>query len=139
MEYKGGLPLKTKQNPELSSGGWSPHSVGSPTRWVVQEPICISVPAGVVVRGSVWLQWIFFGDSFKEFAHFMMGDLPMHLFTLHWVFSSFSPKTAWPLCLTFPVHLISPQATFFPPGWKNSSKGNVLPMWKRWNKKWQKH
>ena len=25
------------------------------------------------------------------------------------------------------------------PGWKKSPKGNGLPMWKKWNKKWQKH
>ena len=28
---------------------------------------------------------------------------------------------------------------FVSPDEKKFSKGNVLPMWKRWNKKWQKH
>ena len=32
----------------------------SPARWVFQEPICVSAPAGIVVRGCIWLQWIFF-------------------------------------------------------------------------------
>ena len=32
----------------------------SPARWVFQEPICISVPAGEVVRGCIQLKWIFF-------------------------------------------------------------------------------
>ena len=32
-----------------------------------------------------------------------MGDLQVHLFTPHWVFSSFWPKTAWPSCPTLPI------------------------------------
>ena len=32
----------------------------SSARWVFQEPICVSAPAGIVVRGCIWLQWIFF-------------------------------------------------------------------------------
>ena len=31
----------------------------SPARWVFWEPICISGPPGTVVRGCLWLQWIF--------------------------------------------------------------------------------
>ena len=31
----------------------------SSARWVFYKPSCISVPAGLVVRGCVWLQWIF--------------------------------------------------------------------------------
>ena len=30
----------------------------SPTRWMFWEPICCSVPVGVVVRGCIQLQWI---------------------------------------------------------------------------------
>ena len=33
----------------------------SPTKRVFWEPVCISVPAGIVVRGCVQLQWIFSG------------------------------------------------------------------------------
>ena len=58
----------------------------------VLEPICISVPNGIVVRGCIWLQWICFEDSFNTFSHFMMGDLWAHLPTPCWVFSSFRPK-----------------------------------------------
>ena len=39
----------------------------------------MSAPAGVVVRGCVWLRQNFFEDSFNVFAHFMMGDLQVHL------------------------------------------------------------
>ena len=56
----------------------------SSTGWV------FSVPAGNVVRGCIWLQWIFFFlKTLNVFAHFMMGDLSVHLPTPHWVFSSF--------------------------------------------------
>ena len=81
----------------------------------------------------------FFWDPFN--THFMTGGLWVHLLISRWVFSSFWPKTAWTLCPTLPIHPISPQQLlficFFP--WikkKKSSKGNVLPMWKKWNKKW---
>ena len=66
------------------------------------------------MRGCVRLQWIFFfEDSFNTSAHFMMSDLQVHPLIPHWVFSSFWPKMAWPLCPTLPIHLISPQTTFF--------------------------
>ena len=83
----------------------------------------------------------FFEDSLNMFAHFTMSDLRAHLPTPHWGFSSFWPKMAWPLCPTFPIHLILPDPLFCCcfPGWKKSSKGKVLPMWKRWNKNQQKH
>ena len=107
------------------------------TRWVFQGPICISVLAGIVVRGCIWLQWIFL-KTFNTFAHFIMGDLQGHLPTLCWVFSRFCffflPKMAWPPCLALPIHPISPQGALFVclfPWMKKFSKGNVLPMWKR--------
>ena len=79
----------------------------------------------------------FFGDSCNAFAHFMMGDLWAFLPTLCWVFTSFWTKMAWPPCPTLPIHPISLWVIFFPPDEKMSSKGNILLMWKRWNKKWQ--
>ena len=63
----------------------------SQAKWVFYECICISVPAGIVVRGCIQLQWISFEDSFNAWAHFMMDDLRGHLPTLRWVFS-FWPK-----------------------------------------------
>ena len=81
---------------------------------------------------AVCLQLIFFEGSFTTFDHFMMGDLQAHLPTPCWVFSSFWPKKTWPWCLTLPMHLILPIATFFCfPSWKKSSKRNILPMRKR--------
>ena len=67
----------------------------------------------------------------------MMGDFRVHLSTLSWVFSSFWPKPVWSPCPVLPIHLISPQKTSDSPRWSMSSKGSVLLMWKRWNKKWQ--
>ena len=43
-----------------------------------------------------------------------------------------------PPCRTLPIHPISPRVTFFCfSSWKKSFKGSVLPMWKKWNKKWR--
>ena len=55
----------------------------------------------------------FFEDSFSVFAHFMMGDLWLHLPTPHWVFSSFWPKMVWPPCPTLSIYLISPRVACF--------------------------
>ena len=67
------------KKPELSSGEWAACSTGFP-HWVsVLEPICIIVPPGIVVRGSIWPQGTFLEDSFSAFAHLMMGDLRAHL------------------------------------------------------------
>ena len=82
------------------------------------------------------------GNFFEDFQH-------VHPFHDGWfmsasahtssVFSSFWPKTAWPLWpRPHPSHhsLDLTQATFFCfPKWKKSSKGNVWPMWKRWKQK----
>ena len=43
------------------------------TGWVFWKPTCISVPTGVVVRGCVWLQWIF------------LKTLSIHLPIVWWV------------------------------------------------------
>ena len=58
----------------------------------------------------------FFEDYFSSFAHFLMGDLQAHLPTLHWVFSSFWPKMAWPPCPTLPNLLygeLAPEWLFY--------------------------
>ena len=105
----GGLP----KPPKLSSGGWIPCSTGIPHYVSVLGTHLYQCANWYVMRGCVWLQWIFFENSFNVFAQFMMGDLWVHLPTLCWVFSSFWSKTAWFLCPTLPIHLISPCATFF--------------------------
>ena len=56
-----------------------------------------------------------------------------------WVFSRFWPKTAWLPCLTLPIHLVLPHDFFWFLWMKKSSKGNDFLMWKKWNKKQQKH
>ena len=51
----------------------------------------------------------------------------------------FLTKNGWPhVPPSLFTHLV-PTNFFHFPGWKKSSKGNILPMWKRWNKTWQKH
>ena len=57
------------------------------------------------------------------FDYFMMGDLQVHLPTLHWVLGSFWPKTAWSPFPILPIYPISPQAIFYYPGWKKVLKG----------------
>ena len=44
----------------------------SPTKWVFLEPICISVPAGIVVRSCIRLWSVFLEDSFSVFACFLL-------------------------------------------------------------------
>ena len=108
----------------------------SPAMLMFKEPICISVPAGIVVRGCAWLQWIF------------LKTISMHLPISGWVICEctwphsaecsavFDQKMAQPPCPTLPIHLISPRVTFFQfPQMKKSSKGSILPIWRRWNKK----
>ena len=72
---------------------------------------CSRNPLAGVEEGCVWLQEFFW--RLNVFAHFMMGDLRVHLPSPHWVFSSFWPKPAWPLFPTLPCHLILPWATVF--------------------------
>ena len=61
--------------------------------------------------------------SLNTFAHFMMGDLQVHLTTLHWVFSSFWPKMAWLSCPTFPIHWSCSEQPFFVSWMKKVLKG----------------
>ena len=65
----------------------------SPARWA----FCISVSAGIVVRGCVQLQWIFIEDSqcvCPSCDGLFMSAPPYTVL----VFSSFWPQTAWPPC-----------------------------------------
>ena len=78
----------------------------------------------------------FFEGSCSILALFMMGDLWAHLPTLHWVFSSFWPKTTWPQCPNpYSPHLATSKFFLFPWCKNISSRGNVLPMWMKQNKK----
>ena len=112
----------------------------SPDRWVFWEPVWISVPAGIVVRGCIQFQWI------------ILKILSMHLPISWWVIYKHT-CSHYAECLavfdqnymTFMPNLpyspnLTPSDFFFCfLRWKTSSKGKVLLMWKRWNQKWQKH
>ena len=136
LVYQGGPPQKT----ELSSGGLAPSSPGFPHYENV-------LGTHLYLLAFLWEAVFCFSEFifwrlFQCLCHFMVGDSRAHLPTWCWVFSSFWPKIRWPPCPTCPIHLISfPLHDFFCfPGWKKkSSKGNILPMWKRWSKKWQRH
>ena len=93
-----------------------------------------SAPAGVAVRGCVPASVNFAADSFPLFVHFTMGDSQVHLPTPCCAFSGLWPKNGLTLCPTLPVHPVSPRATSSSQT-KKSSKGNIVPMWKRWHKK----
>ena len=58
----------TQRNPELASGGHSLPLLGECSR----NPSVFSVPTGIVVRSHDWFQLIFFEESVKVFAYFMM-------------------------------------------------------------------
>ena len=112
------------QHYDFYIGGWTPPKTqdylleggtlvvqASPTRWVFPS---VSVHQLALLWEAVFgFSECFFEDSFSVFAHFMMGDLWAHLPTMCWVFSSFWPKIVWLLYLTLPIHLISPEVTFF--------------------------
>ena len=99
----------THKNWELSSGGGTPCSIGFPHQ--------VSVLGTHPYQCASWCCWEslasvnFFWRLFQCVCPFLMGDLQAHLPT-------------------------PPQVNFFLiPGRKKSSKGNILLMWKRWNKK----
>ena len=124
---------------ELSSGRQALCGTGFPARWVFQAPACVCVPAGALVRGCIQLQWIFFNILW---THCPFHDgLRAHLLTPRWVFSSVWPKPHDPHAMPHPPYSpdLTPSDFFCFLGWKTSSKGKVLPMWKRWNRKQQTH
>ena len=80
----------------------------------------------------------FFLILFQHVCPFHDGwltSIPAHLTVSAQQF--FWPKTVWPLSLTLFARSC-PNNFFCFPRWKKSSKGNVLLMWKKWNKKRQK-
>ena len=129
----------TSQKTELSSGGQVPCNTGFPHYVSVPGTHLHSMPAGIVARGCVFASVHLVKNSFNAFAHFMMVTYKLTC-PHRAVFSSFWPNTAWPpappslFTCSHPKQLI-----FCFPLWKKSSKGNILWMWKRWNKKQQKH
>ena len=122
--YEGGALKKT----ELSSG---PLPLGECSR---NPSVSVYRPASLGEAAHSFSEF-FFEDSPNVFAHFMMGDLQAHLPTQHCV-QQFSPKMAGPPCPTLPTPDLTPRDFFFCfPGGKKSSKGNILPMWRRCKQK----
>ena len=101
----------------------------SSARWVFSEPMCISVLADTVVRGCVRLQWIFFGRLLTLLSISMMGNTPKVSVRQFLTKNSTTPMPHPPCSLD-----LAQSDFFLLPWWKKSSKGIVLPMWKRWNK-----
>ena len=107
----------------LREGG--PLVIHAPTtRWVVWEPISINnTLGGVVLRGFVWLQWIFFWRPFQCVCPFHDGWFTSTV--AHTVLSiqQFSSKYCMTPVPHVPNHLIFPLGdSFCFPGWKKSSK-----------------
>ena len=112
-----GDPKKAQNRTELSSKRW---------------PLC-RTPLAEIVGTHLSLLW----EAAFSFSGFFLRVF-QHIYPFHdgWFTSApahtmlsvqqFLTKTAWPSCLTFPIHPISPQATLFLfPWWKKSSKGKT--------------
>ena len=122
---------------ELSSCRQAPCSTGFPdqvnvlgtylyqcTSWRCCERLCVaSVNTAFLKILSTHLpifQWVIYEHT-----------CPHHSL----VSAVFDQKQHDPQCPTLPIHPISHPANFFCfKGWEKSSKGNILPMWKKWNK-----
>ena len=120
---------------ELSFGWWAPNSTGFP-HWV-------SVLGTHLYQCTSWrccerlhsASVNFFWRSCQCVCPFHEGwftSAPAHTSLSA---QQFWPKTAWPPCPTLPVHMFSPWVTFFCLSRrKKSTMGNILLMWKSWNK-----
>ena len=77
---------------------------------------CSRNPSVTVLWEAVFSFSEFFWRLFQcnAFAHFLMGDLWMHLPTLCWVFSSFWLKMAWTPCTTLLIHWLAWSNCFVP-------------------------
>ena len=81
----------------------------------------------------------FFENSFNLFAHYIMGGLWAYLPTPCWECSAVFDQTRMAPMPHPPYSCSHPQRLcFVSPRWKKSSKGNILAMWRSWNKKWLK-
>ena len=82
-----------------------------PTRWVFPEPICVSGPAGVVVKGCIHLQWIL--RIFQHICSFCCGwftSIPAHTTVSVQQFLTKNDITPGP---ALPIYQILPWAMFF--------------------------
>ena len=89
--------------------------------------MCISVPAGTVVRGCIQLQWIFFLKTLSTHLPISWWVIYKHTCPYHNECSLvFWPKTAWPSCSTLPIYLISPWVIFFGFPWIKKSSPRAM-------------
>ena len=133
MEIQGGSSQKKM---ELSSGGWAPCSTGFPPT----SGECSGNPS-VSVSQLVLLWEAAFGFSECFFKTLSMCS-PMSRWMIykctwpHYIVrtAGFHQKPHDP-CAPPSLFTRSHGGMFFCfPEWKKSSKRNILPMWKRWNK-----
>ena len=113
-KYKRGPP--PKKNPlKLSSGGQVHCCTSSLSYMSILETHLYQCTGWHCCErlGTASVNFYVFRNSFNVFAHFMMGDLHVHLTILCWVFSNFWPKMAWSWCPNLSIYQISPQVTFF--------------------------
>ena len=122
------------QTPELSSGGQTPCSIGFSPGEYSWNP-CVSVPQLVLLWEAAFTFAEFWGKTLWMCLPMLWWVIYDHTCPHHSVFHSFWPKQHDPHAppsLFTPSH---PQVTLFCfPGCKQSSKRNILLMWKRWNK-----
>ena len=96
-------------------------------------------------------QLALFWEAASSFSEFFLKTLSTHSPISWWGIyehttahlaecsAVFNQKWHNPYSLTSLLSWSHPSNFFFCfPDWKKSSKGNVLQMWKRWNKEWQK-
>ena len=134
---RGGGPKKN-QNYLLEGGTLVVQA--SPGKWVFEEPICIGRPPGIVVRGCVWLQWIFLKTQcFCPFHHGWFRSAPAYTTLRVQHFLTKDNMTPRP-CLILPIHPISSQLTFFVSQDEESPQKKTF-YWCGWGetKKLQKH
>ena len=133
--YTMGDPPKT----ELYSGGQDPCNVGFPTIGECSGNPSVSARQVAVLWEAAFSFSDFFLKTFKVFAHIMMDDLWAHLPTLCWAIRGFDQNRHDLRAPPFLFSWFCSKWLFLFPQWKKYSRRNVSLIWKRWNKKWQKH
>ena len=99
-----------------------------------REPTCISVPAGIVMKVCLWLSWFFFEDYQHNcpFNDEWLTSAPAHTALSVQQFLTKNGMTSMPYPPYSPDLTPSNFLCFLK--WIKSSKGNVLVMWRKWNK-----
>ena len=126
------------QNSKLPSGGQAPCSTGFPCLVRVLGTHLYQCLAGVVVRGCIWLKWIFIWRIFQRVCPFhnrWFTSAPAQLSVEQFLTKSSMTPMPHP-----PYSTIHAPSNFFVVSLDEKSPQEYgLSMWKRWNKKQQKH